>query len=338
MQFHEEKGGTLRTEYYLGNMNAEKSKVDIDIKNPPKTRIENMDMPYFPVKYTQGTPCQLIEKPRTTTVMYICNEYVRSQIYSVTEVSTCAYEVVVLTKAICKHPSFKPPSKDIHDIVCYKKEKADDPRPKSLAEQEARHSSTFKREYSIPEGHKVRREQGQKPVLLQTHKQENLVEKPNRKIVESWYDFLSGRQCLESSDNAYWKYKICFGVSITQFHAEEKTGRIEIVLGEFDEKIHKAWVDQDKKARQPRKIGKRVARIDYMYAHGEICEETGAHRNVIVRLHCEKGDNQVFMFNIEEPKTCSYILDIEHSSFCEPMQTADEYGIIPLDPAHTVKF
>ena len=64
-------------------------------------------MPYFSIKYTDGTMCDLTEIPRTTTVMYVCFQEGRHTLYSIKEVLTCEYEIVILTNLLCEHPSYK---------------------------------------------------------------------------------------------------------------------------------------------------------------------------------------------------------------------------------------
>lgn len=83
-------GQISRTEFYLGNFDAPSA----DQKLKPKTRhIENEDYPYYSVTYNHGTTCDVTGKPRTTEVVYICVEKVQHKILSVTEISSCHYEV-----------------------------------------------------------------------------------------------------------------------------------------------------------------------------------------------------------------------------------------------------
>ena len=53
---------------------------------------------------TDGTLCDLNQQPRRTRVLYVCYPAGKNEIYSLKEVSTCEYEVVVLTNVLCSHP------------------------------------------------------------------------------------------------------------------------------------------------------------------------------------------------------------------------------------------
>ena len=115
-QYHEERDGkTIKLqEYFLGlftkdqfeELRAEHEK---DVANgitrhPPTKMIEKIAMPYYELTMTGGTKCDLTGLPRRTRVMYTCYPSGRNEIYSFKEVSTCEYEVVVLTASLCKHP------------------------------------------------------------------------------------------------------------------------------------------------------------------------------------------------------------------------------------------
>lgn len=62
------------------------------------------------------------------------------------ETSSCAYEVVVLTRRLCTHPSFQPVIVPQHEIVCYargaKKESA---KPIALLALERERASSFEK-------------------------------------------------------------------------------------------------------------------------------------------------------------------------------------------------
>ena len=80
-----------------------------DEMNPPKRKIvDETLLPYYPVKYIQGTVCDITNKPRVTTVHYVCMTDAKNQIFSFEEVSSCEYEIVVLTPKLCTHPAYKP--------------------------------------------------------------------------------------------------------------------------------------------------------------------------------------------------------------------------------------
>ncbi|KHJ78222.1 glucosidase II beta subunit-like protein [Oesophagostomum dentatum] len=75
----------------------------------------------------------------------------------------------------------------------------------------------------------------------------------NRLIVEDTVNrIISGRECIYGGEG-WWKYEFCYGKSVIQYHIGEDGERSEILLGVFDEKVHKAWIDEDPKQRSPKK-------------------------------------------------------------------------------------
>lgn len=74
----------------------------------PTKNIEGQMTPYYPVGMGNGTPCSLKQnRPRSSTVMYICHPESKHEILSVAEVTTCEYEVVILTPLLCNHPKYR---------------------------------------------------------------------------------------------------------------------------------------------------------------------------------------------------------------------------------------
>lgn len=74
----------------------------------PTKNIEGQLTAYFPVAMGNGTPCTLRQnEARATTVLYVCHPEAKHEILSVAEVTTCEYEVVVLTPLLCSHPKYR---------------------------------------------------------------------------------------------------------------------------------------------------------------------------------------------------------------------------------------
>uniref|UniRef100_A0A803Y394 Endoplasmic reticulum lectin n=1 Tax=Meleagris gallopavo TaxID=9103 RepID=A0A803Y394_MELGA len=131
-QYHEEKetGQKINIqEYYLGNMmmktplsepdQEEKEKPKESTKEIPTKNIEGQMTPYYPVEMGNGTPCSLRQNlPRSSTVMYICHPEAKHEILSVAEVTTCEYEVVILTPLLCNHPKYRFRASPVNDIFC----------------------------------------------------------------------------------------------------------------------------------------------------------------------------------------------------------------------------
>ena len=62
---------------------------------------------YYEVLLSDGTLCAITNLPRRTSVKYICHELGRGEIYDFKEISTCQYEVVILTQLLCSHPRYQ---------------------------------------------------------------------------------------------------------------------------------------------------------------------------------------------------------------------------------------
>uniref|UniRef100_A0A3B5R2S0 Endoplasmic reticulum lectin n=1 Tax=Xiphophorus maculatus TaxID=8083 RepID=A0A3B5R2S0_XIPMA len=114
-QYHEEKetGQKISVqEYYLGNMDQKSQSV-------PTKNIEGQLTPYYSVKMGYGTPCTLKQNlPRSTSVLYVCHPEAKHEILSIAEVTTCEYEVVVLTPLLCTHPKYRFKSSPVNAIFC----------------------------------------------------------------------------------------------------------------------------------------------------------------------------------------------------------------------------
>ncbi|KAK6019784.1 hypothetical protein OSTOST_14571 [Ostertagia ostertagi] len=56
-------------------------------------------------------------------------------------------------------------------------------------------------------------------------------------------------------------------------------------------------------------------------------------KNVEVRLRCKTADHSslAISLSLAEPNLCQYILTLESERFCEPLQYADDYGLIALE-------
>ena len=70
--------------------------------------IEGQLTPYFALEMGNGTPCVLKQNDaRSSSVLYVCHPEAKHEILSVAEVTTCEYEVVVLTPLLCVHPKYR---------------------------------------------------------------------------------------------------------------------------------------------------------------------------------------------------------------------------------------
>lgn len=148
-QYHEERDGkkVKIQKYELGRYDAAQVKTlsaeyDENAKNPnrkteiPVKKIDGINMPYVEMEMTDGTMCDLNNKPRSIKVLYVCYQHGKQEIYSIKETATCEYETVVLTPLLCRHPDYKPQDTGENKINCRPLDNAPK-KPRSLMALEA---------------------------------------------------------------------------------------------------------------------------------------------------------------------------------------------------------
>ncbi|KAJ6646892.1 Endoplasmic reticulum lectin 1 [Pseudolycoriella hygida] len=140
-------------------------------------------------------------------------------------------------------------------------------------------------------------------------------------------EFLNGKNCL-TGGTGWWKYEFCYGKYVRQFHID-KSGETSIMLGFFDEGLHKKWLN-DPKNESKRPKAKRT-HLSHFYQGGDLCEKTGEKRQTEVKLKCMDGSNSptAVSLYLMEPQTCQYVLGVESPLICSILQNADEYGLMP---------
>lgn len=332
-QYHDEKdidSNTLnRQEFVLGQYdlsdyalkvkemkeNESQGKQQILYKN-----IEGQNMPYFPVYMTDGTTCDLNRKPRSTNVLYICYPQSKHQIYSLEEVSSCEYEMVVLTPSLCSHPDYRHKETIENDIKCWPLEGA--PRRPLRLEILEKEAVSYARK-----GQKMA-QSTLKPVSeskKETSKSEKLPVPSSSKLVK---DFLSGDYCLFGG-SGWWKFEFCYGKKVEQYHEEKDSKKTIISLGVWSQDKHLRWLEQNPHKRPKKGLTQR--QISHFYSDGSTCDQTGTNRQVEVKFKCKESasPNAVSLYLLE-PKPCEYILVVESSILCELVDNADENGLFML--------
>lgn len=105
-------------------------------KKTPTIMVAGQKKPYIYFNMTHGTKCDLIDTDRFTKVIYVCSlESLKSEIYSIREVATCEYEVIVLTPSLCLYEGFKPSFGQEEKITCYSLENSPK-KPEYIENQE----------------------------------------------------------------------------------------------------------------------------------------------------------------------------------------------------------
>jgi len=254
-------------------------------------------------------------------VMYICYPESKHEIYSFEEISTCEYEMIVLTPLLCSHPDYRLKENIQNDITC--RPLAGSPqRPLRLEQMELE---------NIQQDLKRR-----KAKLLETIRErfsEQVKEeavKPVPSDPKLVTEFLSGEHCLNGG-SGWWKFEYCHGKKVDQYH-EDKDGKKTVInLGLWDKKKHLLWLEQNPHKRPKKGLSQK--QISHYYTGGSVCDVTGRHRQVEVKLKCKESATNVNAVSLYllEPKPCEYILVVESSILCSFVEAADENGMFHID-------
>ncbi|XP_046591251.1 endoplasmic reticulum lectin 1 isoform X1 [Neodiprion lecontei] len=371
-QYHEEREGkkVKVQEYYLGTFDkSQKAKLsaeyDEHAKNPnwkaqiPVQKVENVNMPYFEIEMSDGTMCDLTDKPRTIRVLYVCYPHGKHEIFSLKETSSCEYEAVVLSPLLCKHPDYKAQDSGENVIDCRPVDNAPK-KPRSLVALEAeslklRHekvTSTLQKlnRLFLAQDEKPQKiyaifhvdKEGQdgetrfrvevRPVEETSNVEETASSAIDQGVspidVSPIQNFLSGVNCLNGG-NGWWKYEFCYGRTVNQYHIERDGTKTVVNLGKFDTKKHLEWIVAHPNKR-PKPIAQRK-QLSHFYSDGSTCDKTGKLRQTEVKLKCADNltisPSSVSLYLLE-PKTCEYILGVESPFICDILEFADENGLI----------
>ncbi|XP_043462535.1 endoplasmic reticulum lectin 1 isoform X1 [Leptopilina heterotoma] len=372
-QYHEEREGKKVNlqEFSLGTFDkTQKIKMSSDYdelaKNPnrkthiPMKKVDGINMPYVEIDMSDGTMCDLNNKPRSTKVLYVCYQHGKHEIFSLKEISSCEYEAVVLSPLLCSHPDYKPQNTGENDINCRPVDDAPK-RPKSLSQLDA--ESLKLRHQKIPDDDKKQKvyaifhvdkegQDGETRVRVEIRpmdildKHYNIDETVNNLVDQELnlakdnpvQNFLSGKNCLNGG-NGWWKYEFCYGRSVMQYHLERDGTKTTVDLGKFDKEKHLKWIEA-----HPHKKPKLLAQgkqLSHFYSDGSICDKTGKLRQTEVKLKCVTnplGSQSSVSLFLLEPKTCEYILGVESPLICNILQYADnETGLISENAFQTLE-
>jgi len=357
-QYHEERSGKdlKMQEFFLGKYSMEKltqlakaeamDKENDITRHPPTKKVQTLSMPYYEIIMEDGTQCDLNNEPRKAKILYMCYPTGRNEILSVKETSTCEYEVIVLTSALCTHPHFKPDEVTEHGIKC--RPLTDSPaKPADLVALET--ESNKMRSGRYWEAHfKAGAKPGQVKIEIRPSEamenRDDIVSKSIEKLGK-WKDsnrqpfkpmmdaqivkqFLKGEHCLVGG-SGWWKYEFCYGKKVDQFHIEENGEKTLINLGVFNQEKHLKWI-QEHPTKKPKAVDKRKF-VSHLYSDGNVCDLTGRLRHVEVKLKCKEADSpSVVSLYLLEPKTCQYVLGVESPLVCDILSYADpETGLMP---------
>ncbi|XP_019726125.1 endoplasmic reticulum lectin 1 [Hippocampus comes] len=357
-QYHEEKetGQKISVqEYFLGNLagkrkSKEMAKIEETDTTPsasetevPSKNIEGQLTPYYSLEMGNGTPCELKQNvPRSTSVLYVCHPEAKHEILSIAEVTTCEYEVVVLTPLLCAHPKYRFKSSPVNAIFCQALA-GSPPRPQRLTQLDKKQEEQLKPPFSTTAEH---REEEAPPTregaFTPTH-QPVLVDEQAQLAIGTTHisrltdeqlvkDFLSGSYCLHGGVG-WWKYEFCYGKHVHQYHEDKEQAKNIVVVGNWNAEEHIEWSKKNvARSYQLKDSGvQKVKLVSHFYSHGDVCDLTGKPRQVVVKLKCKESESPhavtVYML---EPQTCQYILGVESSVICSILDSADEHGLLSI--------
>lgn len=363
-QYHEEKETSQKVsvqEYFLGQMAQKSPSTDKAEETESKTseqetevltkNIEGQLTPYHAVEMGNGTPCLLKQnQPRATSVLYVCHPEAKHEILSVAEVTTCEYEVVVLTPLLCDHPKYRFKTSPVNAIFCQAlagsplrpqrltqldKEREEQLKPpfsssasetKEVRQSETQEESPPVREEAFTSTHKPMTVGGQTQVTVGTTHISRLTDEQLIK------EFLSGSYCLHGGVG-WWKYEFCYGKHVHQYHEDKEQGKNIVIVGAWNAQEHIDWAKNNvARSYQLKEDGvQKVKLVSHFYGHGDVCDLTGKPRQVIVKLKCKESESPhavtVYML---EPQTCQYVLGVESPVICRVLDTADEHGLLSI--------
>lgn len=405
-QYHETKSTGKRTvtdSYFLGKFDQNIQEPDY-LKENEYTESANIHwrtlggnkVPTYAVKYVDGTLCEVSTNVlRETTVFYACSENGNDNIAHFEEISSCIYEMIVVTKSICSHPSYQPSAKNQKNINCYALENApikpidhtldkldtfgtedndenhrikmtdrdgsefivhyqnnrllrpektelqqkyveDDQENKDDNDDDEDEDYEINEEPNIPTINikpKVTLKNADskintdpKKIKMSQANHEKMLEAENKAIIKT---FLSGDKCLRGG-NGWWKFEICYGKHVMQYHEDERTSeRTNVLIGTWDQNEHLKWIEKNHKKKPLLDISKRTYN-SLLYSNGQPCEGLNRNRQVEIKFRCKpkkEGQSHAVSLYLLEPSTCEYLLGIESPWFCNFVKTADQNGI-----------
>uniref|UniRef100_A0A671SBD0 Endoplasmic reticulum lectin n=1 Tax=Sinocyclocheilus anshuiensis TaxID=1608454 RepID=A0A671SBD0_9TELE len=265
-------------------------------------------------------------------LLYVCHPEAKHEILTIAEVTTCQYEVVVLTPLLCPHPKYRSKSSPVNDIFC--QALGGSPlRPQSLSQLDREQEELLKPEDTPPvkeeaytSTHKPLTVGGQAQVTVGTTHISRLTDEQLIK------EFLSGSYCLHGGVG-WWKYEFCYGKHVHQYHEDKEQGKNIVVVGSWNTEDHINWAKKNVARSYHLKDDgvQKVKVVSHFYGHGDVCDLTGKPRQVIVKLKCKESESPhavtVYML---EPQTCQYVLGVESPVICKILDTADENGLLSI--------
>ncbi|GAB6031803.1 hypothetical protein CHUAL_010205 [Chamberlinius hualienensis] len=339
-QFHEDKetGKEVAVqEFFLGRYSSllwtkdvNKFNAEGSSKKISHVNVDGQKLPYVEVLMTDGTTCDLNGNPRQARIKYACSPDTKHQIFSIEESSICEYEVLVLTRLLCSHPSYNLKVPKTNEIHCHAIGEA----LKQPAVLEALESESYQLNPYSKLTEAILKQFGNlddinpfdvtNPVETPTV-EEDVGQKGTPYDSRLTNDILSGDQCLNGG-SGWWKYEFCYGKKVEQYHVDSSGSRIVNSLGTWNKEKHMKWIDKH----PHKKANRKSKQISQLYSDGDLCTETLKPRQVEVQLRCKESPDHLnaVSMSLLEPSICDYILIVESPIFCHLITKVDDYGLL----------
>ncbi|KAL5962156.1 Endoplasmic reticulum lectin 1 [Taenia solium] len=143
-QFRAEGAGPKLTrivkEFYLGRISDSKKPFEDDRANgdlePKSIQINGRDFSYYSVDYDDGTECDLTGIPRRASVLYVCLEESDGELFQISELETCVYQLIVFTRHLCASPQYNSHKVYSNPISCVPHDEYTSRKPRALVSLE----------------------------------------------------------------------------------------------------------------------------------------------------------------------------------------------------------
>eukprot|EP00037_Helgoeca_nana_P013487 m.124156 g.124156 ORF g.124156 m.124156 type:complete len:499 (+) comp22063_c1_seq1:250-1746(+) len=297
-----------------------------------------------------GDLCDLTKKPRVTEVRFVCDQAMLHAFESISETSTCNYQVIIHTSMICEHSDFIAETLVSRKALCVGLDTAP-LKPNQLvaleeqlateadlriAEQEeaqriadAQHADHLAKEQAkkgqVASGQVVQPKD--EPVVANLAKEEAQPTMNAKQMKAAAKQLLSrffqGKQCF-SGGKGWWQHEFCYMKHVKQVHFNPDGSRVEVLIGKWDMDLH---IDKIEAAGGHKSKNS----MTHYYGNGDNCQEIDAPREVRVKMMCSTSltGTQVAL-SLHETSTCKYTLKVQSALFCKLMKTVNAQGFPQL--------
>ncbi|KAM3179099.1 hypothetical protein ACTXT7_001237 [Hymenolepis weldensis] len=379
-QFRAEGSGPKTTrvikEFYLGRVSESETHLrdkEEELKKedeeeskeskPKSIHINGRDFAYYPVEYVDGTECDLTGLPRKATVAYVCLEESGGELFQISELETCVYQLIVFTRHLCSYSRYNSHKLYSNPITCVSQDKDTHLRPVALdaLEKEKEEMISLSEDEHLEgifgalrvKGLKVEKIDNQGNVMYRVRTVDPLETQQDGETLEGEQEGASplpsppaqspvvSPQVMKELRQAQRRELQSFLAGRTCLTGGAGWWRHEVCYGGSITQYH-----EDPETGNPIVItlGKwnedahlkwisarnllsplRFSKITQFYSDGDYCGEIKARRTV----RCQVKVSTKVQLSFSEPSTCQYSISLESPLFCDLLKLADENGLFP---------